>query len=289
MVLPHRRRREPAERIASALFRLLLPEESALGPEDLRSLERGAAKEISRNADAWSLTVRPSELVWSTHAYSLAALQEQAHSVAERLEPLLGAAAFAQALLRFLVSLSVEESKIERLLPFLGNAPWREIDQSQWTLNGSFPRGRYAVQSLVQPASGSYISSIEVVADSVAPQDLTSVVADLDQQGLRFIPNDLEIQPAVAGSLSPLQAIPFLMEGQATADRAELLLRKHSGQPFSDDDEKRLEALSTRVRQLLPRVTRKDWDKLARIGARTDETEAIVDEVRRKYRLGSRG
>ena len=258
-----------------------------LDPEALQALAAWAAKEYPRDTGAGSLTVGPSEIVWSTEDYSLAALQEHAHSIAERLEPLLGAEIFVQALLRFLVSLSLEESKAARLLPFPGAGSWHDVSESQWTVNGSFPRGRYAVHSVLHPADGSYVSSIEVVAESVAPQDLNEVVADLDQQGIRFIPEDPLLRSTA--NLAPLQAVPFLMEEELTTSRAELLARKHGGQAFSDEDELRLDALSRRVRQLLPRVSHKDWERLTEIDARVHETELLVDQVRRKHRLGNHG
>jgi len=72
---------------------------------------------------------------------------------------------------------------------------------------------------------------------------------------------------------------------EAARDRAGLLARKYGGEVFSVQDELRLEALTERVRTLLPLVSAKNRQTLADISTRLDGVEENTRQIRRKHGL----
>lgn|GEM_PF-4530281 len=73
------------------------------------------------------------------------------------------------------------------------------------------------------------------------------------------------------------------------SERIALLVRQHSGGAFTAEDQARLESLTARMLQLVPSVTEKDWETLREIERRSDETGALVREIREKYGLDKTG
>jgi hypothetical protein len=73
------------------------------------------------------------------------------------------------------------------------------------------------------------------------------------------------------------------------SERIALLVRQHSGSPFTAEDQARLDGLTARMLQLVPSVTEKDWEILRDIERRSAETEGHLREIRKKYGLGETG
>lgn len=72
---------------------------------------------------------------------------------------------------------------------------------------------------------------------------------------------------------------------EVNEERLELLTRKYGNKSFSAEDEARLEALTEKVRRLIPRVTEKDWQALEEVTSRLDAIEERTRSIRKKYGL----
>lgn len=73
------------------------------------------------------------------------------------------------------------------------------------------------------------------------------------------------------------------------SERIALLVRQHGGGALTVEDQARLESLTSRMLQLVPSVTEKDWETLRDIERRSAETEGTLYEIRRKYGLDKAG
>jgi hypothetical protein len=74
-----------------------------------------------------------------------------------------------------------------------------------------------------------------------------------------------------------------------SSERFELLARKHSGGPFTSQDQERLDSLDGRIQQLVPRVTEGDLRNLKEFERRLAEREERLREIRRRYGLDETG
>lgn len=83
----------------------------------------------------------------------------------------------------------------------------------------------------------------------------------------------------------PLAVRPVSQVDAVANERSELLARKHGGgQPLSMDEQERLEALTTRLKELLPPVSLGELEALLEM---TEEAERIRERAReRRRRLG---
>lgn len=68
-------------------------------------------------------------------------------------------------------------------------------------------------------------------------------------------------------------------------ERLELLARQYGNEDLSQKDLDRLDTLTEKVHELMPRVTDKDWQRVRETTLRLDATEEDVDRIRRKYGL----
>jgi hypothetical protein len=155
-----------------------------------------------------------------------------------------------------------------------------------------------------------YRSAAYVTAENVAPDRLSDALRDVDREGLRLL--SWPIAPQMINALQPYcttkpeeepetdpfaelsmpeSVLPFTPSFASKAaaktarERAELIARRLEGEDFSAIDEARLEALTQRVRSLLPQVTNEEWQVLEDISSRLGEAEAYTERIRKKYGL----
>jgi N-acetylmuramic acid 6-phosphate (MurNAc-6-P) etherase len=75
----------------------------------------------------------------------------------------------------------------------------------------------------------------------------------------------------------------------ANAERIALVARKLGGSSFTTEDQERLNLLTARVQELVPRVTEEDLEGVKAVERKLKELEQTVLQVQRRYRLGSTG
>jgi len=279
--------------VGEAVYQVRFPVAAALSPETIRTIQASFGPD-----DAWQVEVEPSGFSLKTRGYrEIGEIAERLHRLSESTLAHLAQTANNNVLLTYSNALPVEPPKIkhllaERVIAFLSDME----DEFTQELHGTWSRGHYSLNFGVHPLGVEhfrpkaphkiYLSSAYVTAENVATDNLDNVLRDLDREGLRLLSC-----PIAPGALETLDLASYLQEGGTNAlagiaqERADLLARKYGHQEFSAADEDRLEALTQRVRSLLPRVAAMDWRTLEDISSRLDEAEKNTRQIQEKYGL----
>jgi hypothetical protein len=280
--------------VGEAMYQVRFPVDTTLSPETIRTIQASLGTD-----DAWQVEVEPSGFSLKTRGYrEIGEIAERLHRLSESTLAHLAQTATNNVLLTYSNALPVEPPKIkhllaERVIAFLSDME----DEFTQELHGTWSRGHYSLNFGVHPLGAEhfrpkaphkiYLSSAYVTAENVATDNLGDVLRDLDRECLRLLSC-----PIAPGALETLDLASYLqvkggtnaLEGIAQ-ERAALLARKYGHQEFSASDESRLEALTERVRSLLPRVAAMDWQTLEDISSRLDEAEKHTRQIQEKYGL----
>jgi hypothetical protein len=177
---------------------------------------------------------------------------------------------------------------------------WKAGEEFAQYISGVFREGgqyrlRYGIR---EPF---YLSDAIVSVKDVERNELDQVLIGLDAEGLRLLALPIALQALKSLKRSP-KAMGFPIDEwlndlwktspefeavlmNTNTQRLELLARKYGKHGFSSEDEDRLAALTEQVRELIPRVTGRDWEFAHEIASRVDETDKEVTRMRRKYGL----
>lgn len=286
--------------VGEAVYDVRFPMAHPLSPELVQRIES-----LLNPAGGWSCEVRPSGFTLKTREYQgLGDLPARLHRISS------SCGAFEEdggerIVLKYSSAVPVEPRVVKKLFAerVTELIPDSEEGFTQ-ELSGTWGRGRYslnygvhALKRFSPTGEKVYHSSAYVTAEHVATESLGDVFQDLDREGLRLLS-----WPIARGSIKALpnarnysdwmdsEIRHWAARWVSTADdpakeRAELIARKYSGEPFSSADEYRLNALTEKVRALLPQVATKDWQVLAEVSSRLDQIEERTQQSRKKYGL----
>ncbi len=242
---------------------------------------------------AWDLELRPSGLSFRIYDYQV----QDGFGQFPHLIGFLAPEDHERVALRYSSAAPVDRAKIgnllaERVMELLSD-PSKGFTQE---VIGTWDLGHYRLRYGIQPLQDAtfYLSHAFISAENVADRDLGNVLCELEEEGMRLLSwpitswDLLELDPEISRFAADPMDLSFpessLFE-EMNRERIELLARKHTTENLSSQEERRLEALTERVRRLVPQVTEQDWQPVEDISARLGDIEDRTRRIRAKYSL----
>lgn len=226
-------------------------------------------------------------------------LLERAQRLGEALRGTSGSSFFQTVELHYLNALPITRIDRENLFTdWVKSGPWSVEEEFSQALAGTFQGGQYVFHYGIHRLEEEplYFSDARVLAQKVHAGDLSDVLENLDEEGLRLLswpiaqeaiewlerweksPEEFRsIHEQLSLVIEELSAAFITLSADTiNAERLALISKKYGGGEYSIEDQQRLEALSEEVRRLLPYVTEKDWRFLEEVSSRLDETERLL-------------
>lgn len=230
------------------------------------------------------------------------------HRLADAMRDLLGTSLYQVVRLQYLNALPIGGVSTDQLFTSWASALNESLlergEEFAQSISGLFRGGQYRLRYGIRPIQREpfYLSDAIVSINDVLSHQIAEALSELDAQGARLLALPItrealrsvehvsprSVSLCVDGWLDePWQSSP---EFEATllsnnAERLELLTRRYGNEDLSQEDLDRLDTLTEKVQELMPRVTEKDWQRVRETTLRLDATEEDVDRIRRKYGL----